>query len=186
MTPRRRLLRTSQAAALLGVTARTIDRWCASGRLEAHMTAGGEHGPGQWRIAPSAVEAFKQARKTATADDRTARWRVRFEIRSLDDPLFRGRKPRGRVAFGSVLAGEEPWESLMLGCAPDELETARTVAEARRAEIIRARRTKRPPRFGTRAHYREETGVARAVLAGLGWHLTYEEQFLLDEAAGRE
>jgi excisionase family DNA binding protein len=53
-------LTTTEAAELLGVTRQAVARWCESGAIDAHRTAGGATRRGEWRIAPKAVEAFRR------------------------------------------------------------------------------------------------------------------------------
>ena len=54
--PRVKYLTAGQAADLLGVNRRTVARWCESGRIEAHRTAGGDVRGGNWRIHPAVIE----------------------------------------------------------------------------------------------------------------------------------
>jgi excisionase family DNA binding protein len=49
---------TSQAGAVLGVSHKTVSRWCESGRL-----SGARVGEGWWRITPPALERFAAAHR---------------------------------------------------------------------------------------------------------------------------
>ena len=60
--PRRAYLTTAEAAERLGVTSKSVLRWCERGVLESKRTAGGDRRKGDFRIRPSVVERLRKRR----------------------------------------------------------------------------------------------------------------------------
>jgi excisionase family DNA binding protein len=93
---------TRQAAAMLGVSHRTVQLWVESGTLQAWKTAGGHR-----RIALSSIERHVERRRQAMLD-RTAP--ARYKVLLVDDDgstlaLYEAATAGGDLPLDAVLAG---------------------------------------------------------------------------------
>src|SRR6187397_3527866 len=143
-------LSPSQAAARIGATTRSVQRWIASGRLPARRVGG------RWRVASGAIDALVASGAAATVDSPpTTPIRVLF-IANRGEIATRITRTCDRLGIRAVVPATEGEGAL------DLLDIAAVVAAARTAGADALH-----PGFGFLA---ENADFAEAVLAaGIRW-----------------
>src|SRR5690348_260748 len=144
-------LSPSQAAARIGATTRSVQRWIASGRLPARRVGG------RWRVASDALDAFVTGVTTATAGTGAPTVRIgRLFVANRGEIAKRIVRTCDRLGITAIVPSTEGPDALDLL----DIDAVVTAARAARADAIH-------PGFGFLA---ENADFADAVAgAGIRW-----------------
>ena len=142
-------LSPSQAAARIGATTRSVQRWIASGRLPARRVGG------RWRVAIDAIDAFTASRRRRTPGDRAPAHPIGLHRQPRRDRAA-DRRTCERLGIRAIAPPTDGPDAL------DLLDIAAVVGAATAAEVDAVH-----PGFGFLA---ENADFAEAVAAaGLIW-----------------